>query len=478
MGDRRRSAFAALVAVATMIAACSSQPAPKVVERKKKELPLADPIEPTLWREVMGELKGRKFEALDARIEGLVSAYEKDRVAGERPLFNVMWMFDLSDPSLETIFEDWVLADPDSYPARLGRGRYLGQQSATRRGQRWASKTSTEQFKAAEDADVMARADLLKALSIHPGLMPAYCELISSEMGHDSAIARKYFDEGIAADPESLELRLIYLYSLQPKWGGSLAQIERVVDEAQTHADKNPALKALLGFSAWVRGVEARDSGDYQGAAIFHAEALSKGEVDQWLRSRADLNIDLGRYGPAIQDLDKILAHNPNAPRALSSRGYAYWFDGNKERAFRDLDLAVEIDANDDTLWRRGHVRCLAKDFEGALADYERDLKMTPNNSFVETESAGILVNVKKDYAEAERRLDEVLDRDPDQILAWYFHGKVLYLRKDPKAVDSLKHFLKIGTPHYGAERRDWCRKVIELPASDLFKKDLGPIPD
>jgi tetratricopeptide (TPR) repeat protein len=79
------------------------------------------------------------------------------------------------------------------------------------------------------------------------------------------------------------------------------------------------------------------------------------------------------------QSYDSLLAICPNIAEAFQEKGLPHLFKGNLIKVFEYNDKAVELDPKRWTAYR-GYLFCIyAKNYEKAIADFERASQLTPN---------------------------------------------------------------------------------------------------
>ncbi len=109
----------------------------------------------------------------------------------------------------------------------------------------------------------------------------------------------------------------------------------------------------------------------------------------------SDLGFDLneqGKYGEAIQALDKAINIDPQDEAAWNEKGYALYKQGRYDEAIQALDKAIEIN---------------------------------PQNAEVWYGKAEVLYDQRK-YDEAIHALNKTIEINPQDALAWYFKGWIL----------------------------------------------------
>ncbi len=107
-----------------------------------------------------------------------------------------------------------------------------------------------------------ARRDLDAALLIEPRLTEAYTILIDQASGEKGTRAcRALADKAFAFAPGNLRIWERLLSCLEPRWGGTLGELQAAANEAQRDARRNARLLALRGWiygdQAWSAGIAA-----------------------------------------------------------------------------------------------------------------------------------------------------------------------------------------------------------------------------
>ena len=105
------------------------------------------------------------------------------------------------------------------------------------------------------------------------------------------------------------------------------------------------------------------------------------GDDPDLLVGHATAAVRLGRDAVAIADLDRALALDPRRVDAWALLASAHRGVGAFDDAGRDVDAALRLDGDDpDALLERGLLRQHSGDLDGARADWERLMSLSPDS--------------------------------------------------------------------------------------------------
>ena len=101
------------------------------------------------------------------------------------------------------------------------------------------------------------------------------------------------------------------------------------------------------------------------------------------------------------------------------------WFDCKDwDSAIADYDRAIEIDPDNARIYTiRGNVKFSLKDYTGAVADYDRAIELDPSSAWA-YDSRGRSRNNSKDYAGAVADYDRAIELDPGNARAYASRGR------------------------------------------------------
>ncbi len=131
----------------------------------------------------------------------------------------------------------------------------------------------------------------------------------------------------------------------------------------------------------------------------------------------------MGRYDLSIKDFDRSLEINP--ARSKYGRGVTFFASGDLERALRDFDDAILVDANDGwSYYYRGRALIGKGEIERGQQDLRRARELTPT---IVAEIVEVAVKYRnfanadpRYFASALRNFDGAIALDPDSAPSYY----------------------------------------------------------
>ncbi|HKY02248.1 MAG TPA: DUF4034 domain-containing protein, partial [Burkholderiales bacterium] len=259
--------------------------------------------------EILQALKEGRFSDLESRLNELQIDFETDTTQ-DRPLMEAVWeIANLSGtPEIDAAFDRWIEQAPQSYVARLARGAYYVGRGLDARGTKWSSETSARQFEEMRRHFKTARADLEASLPLSAKPMASYYELIVMAMrsGKDKEIEAHYRST-IAFVPRAIEMRVLYLDNLQPRWGGSFKEMEAYVEKSAKILGEGKDLNRLRALVVAERAHVAREADNYPEAQTRYGEAIALHDHSYYRCMRAGISAHMKRFDSAAEDLDMAL---------------------------------------------------------------------------------------------------------------------------------------------------------------------------
>jgi tetratricopeptide (TPR) repeat protein len=337
-------------------------------------------------------VQAEQFAAVDALLDDMRERFTTD-IAFESQMYLLWDQFYRPVPGLEGKLTKWVETG-NSANARLARGIHYASMGWRARGNAYIRETSEKQLRGMEAYFRLAVEDLQAVLEQRPGELFAYCYAMDVLMnfGVDETMQGLY-RRALEEHPLAYIPRSFYLTSLEPRWGGSIQQIEQVVADARALYDRNPQLRVLEGRATLVLADEARAAGDFATALELYNRALEQGGPNwRYLHGRGGVYMRLGRFEEAIADMNEVLVLRPDYVYALEYRSWSRYQRGQNENAILDITRIIELG---DGSARQYGIRADAYKrlgrFDAALADLAIAIEMDPADGRYRAERDWIL---------------------------------------------------------------------------------------
>lgn len=294
--------------------------------------------------------------------------------------------FDNGSFDIRPTLDAWKRQSPNSAFAWAASGTAYVAMAAKARGGDYIQQTPESNIRSMENLLAEAAADLRHAIRLDPKLTPAYTALIhAASMDQSVADPQTVIRQALAAAPDDYSIYYWAMGAMEPKWGGSLAAMDALSREAQTHAMANPMLKLFLPERAYYQVYEsdlhgkdelarypavldqltnsvnltwvgklASQVGDQAAAAIYQSEVLRFVPEDDRVRvNRAQALLDFDELDWAVTDLGGILARSPHDVFARKVRAYAYDLREDHAHAEQDLRALLADDPRNPELQTR-----------------------------------------------------------------------------------------------------------------------------
>lgn len=398
-------------------------------------------------------LENGKYEEVDSLFSACQKDYE-EKIIGEEVIVDLFDNFDSTDMHIEDLTTEWIKLIPDSYSAYLARGIYYTNMGWLSRGYAYIDTTKKEQFDEMADYFSKAEKDLLKALELNPKLIVAYGELMSISMvGGKGKGERYWLEKAEQIDPSSFLIRKTYMYSLQPKWGGSLEEMKAFVGESEQYFAENPKLKILIGYIPYSIADMIKNKNRVEAIPYFDL-AIEQGDYSFFYFERGKNYYKLKRYDEALKDFNRVINDIPRPVKSLRLRADINFEKGNTESAYEDIEKALKLDPLEpEVLTMYGHFLYSQRKFKEAEEKWRLALVYGEYLPYTASNMGLVTLYLKK-YKEAEKYLARALELKPTKSDYWYNYGHVnSALGRKCKMVEAQKKYM-----HY-CELEGYCHK-------------------
>lgn len=355
---------------------------------------------------------------------------------GAQAVLDRTYAIDFEDGSKRTraLLDDWKRQSPNSAFALAASGAAYVQMAQEARGSKYASKTSQRAFDTMHRILKLARADLDRAVTLNPDLTPAYGSMIiAAALDGDTQYALNAANRGLAADPSNYAIYTRLVWMAQPKWGGSVELMRRIIASAERHADKNQLLKLLVsensGGESYVEDCECDLDGEYK----MYRQIFARGAPINMLMSAgwaADnrhhpwmsiiYRSELMRFYP------QSLSHRETRAMDLAELGYLDW-------AMVEGNALVALAPGDGNAFdTRGLVYEEYGNRARAISDYEHALSLSPDDTWTLIRLGDLYVNSTHDWGKGWKVANRLIELSPGNPAGWLLRASIQ--KNEPRA--------------------------------------------
>jgi tetratricopeptide (TPR) repeat protein len=229
----------------------------------------------------------------------------------------------------------------------VARGSFYQSQGLEARGTAYIKDTPEENIRAMRAYLGKARIDLERSLNMtqRPYLSHRILMSIARTSGNRKS-GRTHYLEAVKLAPQSVELRLAYMTSLEPRWGGSYAEMEAFVAESRSQLKDPGAVARLAARIPADRADERQRAKDFAPALKLYDEAIGLYPGAGTLCERSYVLSQLKRDAEAFADVKLALSKSPDNRYCLERAVAVASGAGNADEAIGVLNLVIEVDPN------------------------------------------------------------------------------------------------------------------------------------
>lgn len=293
--------------------------------------------------------------------------------------------------ALEAILAPKTLSREDLRLALLSQVKH---EKAWRiRGTTWASEVPEESM--AQFQMLISEVDelLLHAQKLVPQSVSISTFLIDTgrTLGHGDAVLKERYDRAMENRKDNVAAAVAYAYSLSARWGGDpRAQFKFAKDLAEAAGPGSAMTFPLI--------TTLRDHGELtENPKEYYADLIVQENFETYLKPLVEAFLTAGLYATYFAEyfqetgdmtsakkyFDQAVAYDPTNAEVF------YWAGKFYETVLKDrlqaiayYDKSIELDPSEDNPYnRRGFLRRLQGDYEGAIADHLKEISINERSA-------------------------------------------------------------------------------------------------
>ena len=308
--------------------------------RMRPVLAAVDPVQ----RHVIGLLEQQNYAELERLLGGYQQAFEADERLSPR-LENAYLAFRKVPPDAERNLNEWVVRYRTSYVALAARGSFYYFQGLEARGTAYIKDTPDGNIQAMRAYFDKAGADLDRSLALTAKPYLSRLTLMSmARTGGNRRAERTHYVEAVKLAPQSVELRLAHMVSLEPRWGGSYKQMDAYVAESRTELRDPVAVNRLAARVPAYRAFESQQAKQYPQALKHYDESIALYPGAAALCERSYVLTQLKRDAEALEDVKLALSKARDVRYCLERAVAVAANVGSAAEAIELMNLVIEVD--------------------------------------------------------------------------------------------------------------------------------------
>lgn len=325
-------------------------------------------------------LSRKMFSLLNEKLGAIQKRYAADFRA-ENDLTTALYNFEVANPKIEPVLDEWVSKYPQDFQPFLCRGAYFYTRGSRARGTDYVSETLSGQLEGMEYFFRKASTDLRRALELNPSLIHAYSYMVRIAARISSKEEKKQIlEKAINANPYTIIVRQYYLRLSTPRWGGSLGEMKSLIDDSRRYFQKYPEMKIIEAEIDLEEAFQAYTQKDVNRSIELYNSAISKGDSVYAYTMRGETYKISKQLDKAIMDFDRAIDLNPFYIQAYTSRWWCKANLGDIPGAIADLDKLIELEPTTKSYYQRAFLYEKRGELAAAIADYGKVIEMYPKH--------------------------------------------------------------------------------------------------
>lgn len=296
------------------------------------------------------QLVERRFAELDQYFLGLQQQYEQGTLS-EEAFFQVLQGFRDTAPGHAQLYREWSELYPNSYASHLIHGIYLSRLGWQTRGSTWYADIPDEDRNRMADFARHAHEELITSLRFSSRPYMSYLYLLNiAQYDGTPEDRRQWVDMGNQIAPQNFYLRRRYMYTLMPRWGGSVEAMNTFLEESKKAGVPSNSLAKLEAILYEDEAETKGGADDKVGAlaawkqVVTIYRGIQEPPPSDALEAVALILQEQGRKDEAIPAMEELLAANPKIAWAHRNLGIEYTHRGKYDLAWEHLQAGANLD--------------------------------------------------------------------------------------------------------------------------------------
>ena len=346
-------------------------------------------------------------------------------------LGRAMGVFAVDDPEVGAFVDKWISLAPHSRFALLARGILYVRLAYDARGSDTRGNTSQDNFRRMHELMAKGRADLEAALAADPKLITAYVELIRlGPATGDRELIEYAARAALAVDPTDVDVYLMWMRACQPRWGGSMWQMQEVAKKAAEHLDRNPRLALIMEKPVAYPATLAVDmrNADLVMRTLDTALQISPSVSD--FEKAGDTALMLRQPERAIWYFSQAWRFSA-APLRLARRAAALAKLGKRELAMQSLPESIDLaELDESALADLAHVYWDLGMLERTEHLFDVLIERNPHSRYAMSSLSSLYLTPPKRTDKAREMVTRLLTEYPNHADGWYYDFVLKYPNK------------------------------------------------
>ena len=184
-------------------------------------------------REVIALIEQRDTRGLEKLLGGFQQAFEADPGTSKK-LEEAFDALDFVPRDAQTVLDAWCKSHPSSYAAHVARAAFFHHQGLDARGSAFINETPEDNLRSMRFYLDKAKADLERSLTLTAKPYLSHVTLMTmARVGGGRIDGNAHYQAAVKLAPQSIELRLARMATLEPRWGGSYQAMEAYEKETR-----------------------------------------------------------------------------------------------------------------------------------------------------------------------------------------------------------------------------------------------------